>query len=257
MIYFTDLDRTLIYSKKFIDKKLDYISIEKYNNEDISFITRKAIALIKLIQKNNLIIPTTTRSIEQYNRIEFYKNNIEFPWAIVCNGGCILYKGKILKEWDKFIVESMKQCEELRKVKEMFSNYSNLKGIEKVRDVYNMFFYIVINKELFHEEDLEDFKVYLDSCKWNVYSSGRKIYFIPKIIRKEVAIKFLLEYLKEEKYNALGDSVMDLNMLELAGRAFVPRESYLMDYKFKNNVYISKSTGLSGLEEILNEINNG
>lgn len=254
MVYFTDLDRTLIYSKKFIDEKLDYISIEKNNNEDISFITKRSIHLIRTIQKNNLIIPTTTRNIEQYNRIDFYKNNIEFPMAIVCNGGCILYKGQRMKLWDEFIGEELRNCEELRKIKEIVLSYGKLRGVEKVRDVYNMFFYMVVNKKVFREKDLQEIRDCLESYKWNIYLSGRKIYFIPEIIRKEVAINFLLQYLKEENYSALGDSIMDLNMLEFSRKAFIPRNSYLMDYKFKNEKYISEKAGLASVEEILEEI---
>ena len=78
MVVFSDLDRSIIYSNKFIgnlDKKT-YECIEFIDEKEISYISFKTIELIKELTKNNLFIPTTTRTIEQFQRINFSKYNI-------------------------------------------------------------------------------------------------------------------------------------------------------------------------------------
>ena len=64
----TDLDNTIIYSYKH-DIGNDKINVEIYKEKQISFITRKTYSLLKKLNKDILIVPTSTRTIEQYNRI--------------------------------------------------------------------------------------------------------------------------------------------------------------------------------------------
>lgn len=258
MYYFTDLDRTLIYSKKFLDDNSKGICVEKYNGEDISYMTNKAVEQLITILNSKIVIPTTTRSIEQYERIEFAKNNIVFNWAIVCNGGCIIHNGERLKEWDNIIEEKLKYCGSFEEVRKSFEHYENVAGILKVREIYNMFFYMVVNKEEFIKESIEAFVKFLEKENWNVYYSGRKIYFIPNAIKKEEAIKFIVEKLKIKSFTALGDSIMDEGMLEIADNAIVPKGSFLTDYyEMDNRKYNPEKEGLQGLEEILEVILSG
>lgn len=47
---------------------------------------------------------------------------------------------------------------------------------------------------------------------------------------------------------------MDLNMLNCAYKAYVPKGSYVEDYKVNNNRYVSMRSGFLGIEEILKSI---
>lgn len=254
MIYFTDLDRTIIYSKKFTAKDIEEVPIEKYNGEYISFTTNKSIEYIKEIITKHMLIPTTTRTIEQYERIGFNEKGINFTWAIVCNGGHILYKGKPLKIWEDKIKEGLKESFEFSKVRDEFKKYENSKGIIRVKEVENLFFYGILDLEVFNEELLKEFNIYIEKANWNIYISGRKIYFLPNILQKEKAVEFLREYLKYERYCALGDSMMDLNMLKSAHKAYVPKSSYIEEL-IDDSFFVSKDIGLKGAEEILQVIN--
>ena len=254
MIYFSDLDRTLIYSKKFLKEGLKEVPIEKYEGEYISFMTEKAINTLKEILKSKTFIPCTTRSIEQYERIEFKKYNINFPWAIVCNGGYILKDGNPLKEWEDILRKELKKNETLYNVKNEFLKYQDLSGILKVREVYDLFFYLVVDYSIFNKENLIDFENYLIKNNWETHYSGRKIYFLPQNLKKENAAKFLTEYLGEKDFYALGDSSMDLNLLKASKKAYIPKNSFLMNVDVNEKIFISKSDGLNGLEEILENI---
>lgn len=254
MIYFTDLDRTIIYSSKFIDDSNRFVCIEEKEGVEISYMSNKSIKYLRDIMKFVKVIPSTTRSIEQFKRIDFAEYNINFPWAIVSNGGNILYKGMPLNEWNKVLKSQLKKCEALIKVREVFKRYENSNYITNIRDVDELFFYIVIDKEKFKKDFLEEFKLYLHSVNWDLYINGRKIYFIPKPVSKENAVEFLLKYLGEERFGALGDSIMDFNMLALSNLAYIPRGSELDKYLVNTNSYISREPGIEGTEEILQNI---
>ena len=255
MIYFSDLDRTLIYSNKFIGKEKNEICVEILNGEEISYMSPKAIEYLKEILKDKKFIPTTTRSIEQFKRIKFQEQDINFEWSIVSNGGNILYKGEIVKEWTEMLISKLKTCGSLEYIMEVFKGkYKNIDGINKVRDVDNVFFYIVVDEDIFDESNIEVFKGFFLDFKWNVYVNGRKIYFLPEVVTKEAAIEFLSNHLNENKFGVLGDSIMDLNMLKAAYKAYIPKESYIENYEINRNSFISKKSGFSGTEEILKDI---
>lgn len=257
MIYFSDLDRTLIYSKKFINEKTNQICIEVLDGEEISYMSPKSIDILKDILKKKRFIPTTTRSIEQYKRIMFAQNDINFEWSIVSNGGNILYNGEIFEPWNKVLKERLKACKDLKSVMNYFNeNYSKIDGITKIREVDEVFFYIVVDKDFFQENSLNSFKYYLKNAKWNFYINGRKIYFIPEVVTKEAAIEYLKGYLNEDKFEALGDSIMDINMLKSSNKGYIPGNSYLaLENKSEDGLYISQNEGFKGIEEILYIIN--
>lgn len=254
MIIFSDLDRSLIYSKKFISGKKDIVNVEIYNNEEISFMSKRTIDLLKELMLKKKVIPTTTRNIEQYKRIMFEENNINFDIAIVCNGGCILKDGILLEKWNNIIREKLKECTPFNEVKKEFIKYKDIKGILKVRDVYDMFFYLVIDRSTFFIEKLKEFKEYLSESNWDMHINGRKIYFIPSVIRKEYAVKFIKEYFNIQKTCAIGDSTMDLGMLNAVDTSFIPKGSSICSYEVKSKVIISENEGIKGSEEILSHI---
>jgi len=109
----SDLDRTIIFSKKFLNEEIykehQPVCIEYYKNEPISFVTQKTYNyLTKVLEnkdKDKIFVPTTTRSLEQFRRIRILN---KFPYAIVANGGIILKDNKPLKEWN-LIVEQIKE----------------------------------------------------------------------------------------------------------------------------------------------------
>lgn len=63
-----DMDNTIIYSYKHDigEKKLN---VELYNGREISFISERTYSLLKEVNDKMLIVPTSTRTEEQYRRI--------------------------------------------------------------------------------------------------------------------------------------------------------------------------------------------
>lgn len=258
MIYFSDLDRTLIYSNKFINDETKQICIEVLDGKEISYMSPESIKILRDILREKKFIPTTTRSIEQYKRIMFKNNGIDFEWSIVSNGGNILHNGQVFKEWNEVLKKRLESCVSLKDMMEYFNtNYSKIEGITKIRDVDDIFFYIVVDREIFKDILLNSFEEYLNKSGWNLYVSGRKIYFIPNVVTKEAAIEYLCRYLNDMEFEALGDSIMDINMLKASKKGYIPGKSYLAveNEDKEHSFYISENEGFKGIEEILEIIN--
>lgn len=99
IVFHTDLDNTLIYSYRH-DIGQDRICAEVYQGREISFITRETLRLLQQIMTRKeqvLVVPTTTRTIEQYQRIDLGVGKLRY--ALVCNGGVLLVDGKEDENW--------------------------------------------------------------------------------------------------------------------------------------------------------------
>ena len=98
MIFASDLDRTLIYSNRLLTKNhlpVPIRNVEVYNGREISYMTEKAIALLRELADEMMFIPVTTRTVEQYHRIALFREEIRPTYAITCNGGVVLNNGNV------------------------------------------------------------------------------------------------------------------------------------------------------------------
>lgn len=254
MIIFSDLDRSIIYSNKFIEEFSDfdneYECIEKVNNKEVSYISLKTIEYLREIQDFGTFIPTTTRTAEQFRRIDFNNYNIKFKYAITSNGGTILKDNEPLKEWDVIIKDIVNSSGKRKDMMDEFVKYKNIPGIISLKNAGELFFYLVVDKSIFNINNIKEYITTLNKNKWLHYISGRKIYFLPKGINKENAIDFIINKENISQFSSIGDSIMDLGMLNIANNPYILKHGELA--KFNDEHYkISKSIGMDGTEEIL------
>ena len=145
----------------------EVISIEKYKGEDISFVNKEIIdALQKLSEKELTIIPVTTRTIEQFKRIDFKKFNINFEWAITNNGACILKRGQPLAEWQEYTKEKLANSEKLSSVLAKYEEYTKNNGILRTKIAEDLFFYSILDKKNFKLTELDHFAKYIENVGW-------------------------------------------------------------------------------------------
>ena len=108
MVFCTDLDNTLIYSYKH-DIGENKRCVEIYQDREISFITQETYRLLCEVKKQAMIVPVTTRTVEQYDRIDFGVGT--FSYALTCNGGVLLIDGHEDESWYQ---ESLKMISDSR-----------------------------------------------------------------------------------------------------------------------------------------------
>ena len=92
--FISDLDNTMIFSyKKNIGE--NNIAVEKKGEKEISFMTSYSHNKLEILDRDYNFIPLTTRSLEQYRRINFFKNK-KIKIVLLANGGILLENDKIV-----------------------------------------------------------------------------------------------------------------------------------------------------------------
>ena len=97
-LFACDLDNTLIHSYK--HREDGDICVEIYNSREQSFISPRVLELLQKITAEILFIPVTTRSVEQYKRIQWLEGTTP-EFAVVSNGANLIHNGNIDSEWQQ------------------------------------------------------------------------------------------------------------------------------------------------------------
>ncbi|MBP1565412.1 MAG: HAD hydrolase family protein [Oscillospiraceae bacterium] len=217
ILFASDLDNTLIHSYKRADE--GDICVEVKDGKKLSYMTPYAYDKLRSINKNQkyVFMPVTTRSLEQYNRIDFFDGK-PAQLALAANGGILLENGVINKEWLR---------ESVALIKDSVDDF--YKGIEYLKKDEDVYFEIRIVDELFlftksHKplETKEKLRQYISSEKSTVYNIGDKVYIFPDILSKGTAIQRIREKFDFEKIICAGDSEFDVPMLNIADFAYCP-----------------------------------
>lgn len=204
---FSDLDGTLIFSAA--RKQVGDIVIERKDGREISCMTARQ---AELFPKLDNVIPVTTRSVEQYRRIEFARFGFAPKYALCANGGILLVDGVPDAEWSAWSAAIYRECEaELSAFRERLEN--DPRRSFEVRLVEGLFLFTK------SEEPSETLKDLGKGELCESFFTGEKVYVIPRKLNKGAAVKRLAERLGLSEFAAAGDSLMDLSMLNAADTA--------------------------------------
>ncbi len=223
VVFFTDLDNTLIYSYK-QELGADRIGVEIYQDRTISYMTPATVRMLEEIREHLLVVPVTTRTREQYERIDL---GFVPEYALVCNGGILLEKGVEVRSWRE---DSLKLTEGSRDA--LSRGRECLESDESrcfpVRSVGGLFLF---TKSRRPGESAERVRQTLCSDRAEVFQNGQKLYVVPREINKGMACKRLKKRLKVSgvfpcRTIAAGDSAFDVPMLEEADFSIFPDGLY-------------------------------
>lgn len=258
VFFFSDLDNTLIYSYKH-NIGMEKICVEIYEGREISFITSKTKELLQdMISSTLHFIPITTRTPEQYQRIQFPIPTPEY--ALTCNGGILLVNGEIEKDWYSQSLELVKPYEcILKKASEILEKEE--RRFLDVRFLHQLF---VFTKCYYPKKVVESLSKQLNHKEIEVRSVGDKIYVIPKVLDKAMALKrwvqrysILYSIEKEKIYTiSAGDSDFDIGMIKEANLGICTTKlyhQYIQSIKIKENI-IAMPHRTNYAEEILEKI---
>lgn len=260
MIYASDLDQTLIYSRSTFMLNGTYDPdirlIELLNGEEISFMTEKAIKLLRDIADNLMFVPVTTRTIEQYTRISVFQEEVKPKYAITSNGGNILYLGKIDQMWrDKVLERIDHECMAEQEMLAEFNRLANDSWVLRGKKADDLFYYFIVDLDRVPSDELEEFGKWLDRQGWNLSLQGRKLYLVPKVCNKKDAVQYVMEKEGEGRLIASGDSLLDLCFLSAAQYAIAPAHGELFERteseQDMEHIRFTASAGIASSEEIL------
>ncbi len=221
-VFFTDLDNTIIYSCRH-EIGRDKLCVELYQGREVSFVTEKTWELLKRVNGQTLLVPVTTRTKEQYDRIDLRIGTPGF--ALVCNGGILLEDGVENHAWYQESLALTADCrEELNTARRLMEQDQN-RSFE-VRNIRELFLF---TKSSQPQQSVEDLKSSLDMELVCVFQNGVKVYVLPQKLNKGAAVRRLLEKLQREGERtgtvfAAGDSGFDISMLQQAQIPFAPED---------------------------------
>jgi hydroxymethylpyrimidine pyrophosphatase-like HAD family hydrolase len=232
-LFASDLDNTLIYSygRNIGSNK---IVVEQKDGFDLSFMTEKSFELLWKINKLATFVPITTRSIEQYNRIIFSTQNL-YRFALVCNGGILLDRGKCDKQWYKETLSDIEESfDEIEKGKELLRADKNINY--EIKNVDNLFVFTKSGNAI---DTLYTLRNNLDKSLVDVYNNREKVYIIPNNLSKGKGLLRLKKFLGADTVICAGDSEMDLSMLAYADISILP-EDLFYNYRsvFQGKTYV-------------------
>ncbi len=227
MILFTDLDNTIIYSYRRNIKSAKRC-VEVYKEREFSFISDSTFEMLKILQEKALIIPVTTRTQEQYERINLGVG--KFEYALVCNGGVLLVDGEKDENWYNESLNLVKKsCADIQKAFDFLEK--DERRYFELRYVENLFLF---TKCEYAQSVVNDLKNIINSELADIFGINDKIYVIPKELSKGRAVKRLKKRVGEDYVVAAGDSEFDISLVNEADKGIVP-EGFKRVYGINND----------------------
>lgn len=232
-LFACDLDNTLIHSHKL--RRPDDICVELYDGREQSFMSPRALELLKKIAAQILFVPVTTRSIAQYRRIH-WAENFRPKYAVTSNGAYFLDGDA----QENFLHDAtLPYADELEALCKKISADDRF---DVCRVVDGSFLFLRCR------EDVDAAALNFDT-HLTVQHTGKKIYLLPPPLSKGNALKLLAKKFPAEKIFCAGDSDIDVSMLELADVAFAPKNL--------RGDFVRCSAAPNFVEEFLQKISEG
>lgn len=261
MLFASDLDRTLIYSKRFITEEIPYQGQVTMVEEGAytSYMTALAAEMIEFISAKVLFVPCTTRTIEQYKRIQFFQNKVVPKYAVVSNGGNLLIDGVLDQNYRSEINEKLNDsCLSQTTVISEFRKIARNNWIESIRQADQLFYYCLIDRSQTPWDELNCFSRWAAGQNWHISVQGRKLYLVPMVVDKYNGVKSVLGKTGKEAVFAVGDSLLDLQLLQSSVYSYCPGYGELYDlygqqYN-KTTLRFTNSAGIIAAEDILAEV---
>lgn len=247
MIFVSDLDKTLVYSRW-----PGNVCVEYSEGKEVTYMTSRAVEVFREIVDCDkfTFIPCTLRSYEQTARIRLIndlKNQI-----LICDNGFSIYRNGILDiEWDK--VMSAHLCKYPNK--EVLSNINqcveaNHLPVRKVKDNRSAFFTVIFDDV----ETAHRYYCLIYSCAderlYDFELQGRKLYVLPKFLDKSLAVDYILSDSSGECVVTAGDSEVDKEFLLRGKYKIIPAHASIQ----VKDAMITPNVGIKAGEDILVEV---
>lgn len=254
----SDLDRTLIYSDRSFGEAVERTCVEIYNGSPVSFMTNQAVAALRALTAHTIVLPATTRTIAQYQRIELPGG--PFGYAVTSNGGNILVDSVADPSWSAGIAARITDGgPPLDEVIAALQARISDEWVQKLRVAEDLFCYLVVVEDKLPDAFLDDWAGWCASRGWVVSRQGRKIYTVPETLRKSHAVAEVRRRLiddgslpEDAPVLAAGDGALDADLLSYADHSIRPAhgELHALDWRAAGTV-VTASSGARAAEEIL------
>jgi len=249
----SDLDRTLIYSSAALwlegpDADLPrLLCVELYQGAPLSYVTEEAARRLERLASAATLVPTTTRTPEQYARVHL----LEKPpaYAICANGGRIIVDGADDQDWAAAV--RARVTETGAALEEVHERLTAMSGdfVLKLRTASDLFAYAVVDRAALPAGWIEELTGWCEERGWRTSLQGRKVYCLPETLSKAAAAAEVADRVDAQVMLAAGDSLLDTELLQAADAAIRPAHGELHDTGWPG-ASITAARGIAAGEEI-------
>lgn len=258
----TDLDRTMIYSRAAMGESPvvdgDLVCVEHYDGAPLSYLTVTSAQRLRDLAAAAVVVPTTTRTPEQFRRIAL--PGAPWRYAIASNGGVILADGVPDTGWRQAVDAGVRaEGAGLDEVTAELRRRVSDDWVHKFRIADELFCYLVIDVAAQPVGFLDEWDHWCRGRGWSASQQGRKLYTMPSAVCKSKAVAEVRRRLvadgtlpPDAAVLAAGDGALDAEMLIAADAAIRPRHGELEALDWRHpTVTVTRETGIRAGEEIL------
>ncbi|MFT4086032.1 MAG: HAD family hydrolase [Gordonia sp. (in: high G+C Gram-positive bacteria)] len=255
----TDLDRTMIYSRSaFGNDESPRRCVEVYDGAPLSFMTERAIAALTDLAARTPVVPVTTRTRAQFERIDLPGG--PFRYAVVSNGGRILHDGHDDAAWRAALEKRIAaESAPLSELHDDLLGRIDESWVRSTRLADDLFAYLVVDLDRQPADFVAEWQAWCATRGWSVSQQGRKIYAMPLGVTKSAAIAEVRDRLivdgelpADAPLLAAGDGRLDADLLESADRAIRPCHGELHDADWSSpGLQITAASGIAAGAEIV------
>jgi hypothetical protein len=254
LIVATDLDRTLIYSRGALEAHGDearaLVAVERHDGQDASWMTARAAGEFAELHRSTLVVPTTTRTPEQWHRIRLPGPTPQY--AITANGGILLVDGEIDPDWHRVVAAELAVAAPLAEIWEYAGHVCRPEWTVKLRNARGLFCYAVLHRKRLPAGFLDESAAWAHERGWQLSLQGRKLYWVPKSLTKSAAVAEIARRTGIATVLAAGDSLLDADLLEAADAGIVARHGELVASGWSSGqVRVTRVSGVLAGEEIV------
>jgi hypothetical protein len=258
VVYATDLDQTLIYSRRAARLDPDFtaglLPVESVADRPVSFVTAALLALLDEVWAACVVVPVTTRSLAQYERLDLFNPPRRPEWAVTTNGGNLLHHGEVDLDWNRSRHQSLAETsDDLAAIVESVTREAG-PWIDHVRVADDLFAYTIVDRTHFPAAVEDELRQDLAARGWLVSVQGRKLYAVPEALCKAAALATVQDRLGgESTLIAAGDSLLDREMLRAADWSLRPGHGELHEIGEPADV-VTTTCGPSAGEDLLRAV---
>jgi hypothetical protein len=249
-----DLDRTLIYSRGALeahgDTKRALVPVERHEHKDASWMTATAARSFAELAGRMLLVPATTRTPEQWERVRLPGPPPQY--VIAANGGVLLVDGQLDHSWDAVVAAELREVAPLHEIWEHASSVCRPEWTVKLRNARGMFCYAVLHRKRMPAGFVAESAGWAEQRGWQLSLQGRKLYWVPRSLRKSAAVAEVARRTGAQRVVAAGDSLLDADLLEHSDRGIVARHGELVASGWRApHVTVTGRAGVLAGEEIV------
>lgn len=227
----SDLDRTLIYSAAAAPSgglvadpdgpgTAGLVAVERYQDRDISFMTRAAAAGLAELAGAQVVVPVTTRTPAQLARVRLPGPPPRY--AIAANGGVLLVDGVLDPAWAARVAREVAGVAPLAAALAELTACCRPEWAGQPRVAADLFCYVVVDRPAVPAGAIERLTAWAGAGGWSVSLQGRKVYLVPQPLRKSAAALEVARRVGADVVLAAGDSLLDVDLLAAADRGVHP-----------------------------------